>query len=219
MSYLLYARVSDPSQAEREFSLPAQLRLCRRYVEERGGQIADTYQDVSSGRSLKHRPGLLAAIAHARRDSTIEGIVVHKIDRAARNTLTYLTLKAQLRTYGVRIYSVVESFDPSPMGEFIEHIMAAQAEFYSANLAGEVHKGIEERLRRGLWNGMAPIGYLSEKKRLRPDPARAHFIRRAFELWATGNHTSVGAGARSVRLLSGEIGWDDVSATKKEAIR
>jgi hypothetical protein len=117
-------------------------------------------------------------------------VIVHKLDRLSRNTFNYLVLKSKLRSYGVRIYSVVETIEDSPMGEFMEHIMAAQAEFYSANLSSETKKGLEERLLRGKWNGLPPLGYLLQADRVVLDPARAQFIRRAFELWSQGDMTT-----------------------------
>ena len=191
MAVLLYARVSTGRQAAHDLSLPAQFRLAERYAQEHGLSVAGKYQDVSSGKYLRERPGLLALLAQARRDRSIDGLVVHKIDRLARNTFNYLLLKSKLRTSGVRLYSVVETIDETPMGEFMEHIMAAQAEFYSANLASEVKKGIEEKLLRGQWPaGAPPVGYLMRQGRVVVDPARGAFMRRAFELWAEGTMTA-----------------------------
>lgn len=186
MSVILYARVSTGSQAEKELSIPAQVRAMRSAYSD----VVGVYQDVSSATGLQHRPGLMAAIKHATRDKTVRALVVHKVDRLARNTYQYLTIKGKLRVYGVSIVSVVEHFEDSPMGEFIEHIMAAQAEFYSANLSFEVKKGMVERLRRGNWNGSPPVGYLRKNDLVIPDPARSRFIRRGFELWSTGSYTA-----------------------------
>lgn len=126
-------------------------------------------------------------MSHAKRDREVEAIVVHRIDRLSRSTFHYLTIKGKLRAHGVRIASVVEAIDSSPVGELIEHIMIAQAEFYSVNLAMEVKKGLEERLRRGKWNNTPPIGYLMQQGVVVRDPARAPIIRRLFERWSIGN--------------------------------
>ncbi|TAN33528.1 recombinase family protein [Patescibacteria group bacterium] len=187
---ILYARVSTTRQAERELSIAAQFRLMQRYAEERGLIVAARYQDVSSGRQLRGRPGLMAAIGHVKRDKSISGLVVHKIDRLSRNVFNHLILKGQLKEYGVKLFSVVESFEATPMGEFLENIMAAQAEFYSANLSAEVRKGLEERLLRGKWFGRPCLGYLMQNDRVVLDPARATRVREAFELWATGKLTA-----------------------------
>lgn len=191
MAVLLYARVSTGQQAQRELSIPAQLRLMRRYAEEHGLLVAGVYQDVHSGKVLRGRSGIVSLLAQARRDKMIDGIVVHKIDRLSRNIFNYLILKTRLRSSGVRIHSVVETIDETPMGEFMEHLMAAQAEFYSANLANEVKKGMEEKLLAGHWTtGAPPLGYLMKDGRVIVDPARGRFLRQAFELWNQGTMTA-----------------------------
>lgn len=186
MTIILYARVSTTRQAERELSIPAQMTIMKRYAADHGLIVAGSFEDVATGTSLRHRPGLMAAIRTATANRFVDCILVHKLDRLSRNTFNYLVLKSRLKEHGVRIISVVESIEATPMGEFMEHIMAAQAEFYSANLGAEVRKGLDERLRRGLWNGSPPLGYLMRDSRLVPDPARAPFIREAFTLWASG---------------------------------
>lgn len=190
MTVVIYARVSDPKQAEAELSIPAQLRLTERYAHEHGWSVVGSYQDVASGRFAKQRLGLHAAISHAKRDKSITGLVVHKIDRLARSQYDYQILKAKLKNYGVRIHSVVEQFEASPIGELVENIMASFAEFYSANLASEVKKGLDQRLLKGLWNGMPPLGYIRCEKRIIIDPARGTKVREAFELWVTGKYTT-----------------------------
>lgn len=189
MAILIYARVSTTRQAERELSIPAQQTIMKRYAADHGLAVAASFEDVASGTSLRSRPGLLAAIRLSSRRRDIDGILVHKLDRLSRNTFNYLILKSRLKERGVRIMSVVESIESTPMGEFMEHIMAAQAEFYSANLGAEVKKGLDERLRRGLWSSSPPLGYLMRAGKLVADPARAQFVRKAFELWATGEYT------------------------------
>lgn len=186
MSVILYARVSTGQQAEKELSIPAQLRALRAYASECGWEIAGEFQDVASGWNLTQRPNLSAALRLAR-NGEVDHLLVHKSDRLSRNTYQYLTIKGQLRTCGVNIVSVVERFEDNPMGEFMEHIMAAQSEFYSANLSFEVKKGLEERLRRGRWNGQLPIGYIKSGDKVMLDPARAAHVRFAFERWANGN--------------------------------
>jgi DNA invertase Pin-like site-specific DNA recombinase/uncharacterized Zn finger protein (UPF0148 family) len=163
----------------------------RKLAGDRDWAVAAEFQDVGTGRGLKERPGLMAAIRMASENKLVEAVLVHRVDRLARNVYSYLTLKTKLRQAGVRIVSYVEHFDANPMGEFLEHVMAAQAEFYSANLSMEVKKGMEERLRRGRWSGVTPIGYLREKSgRLVLDPARSPLIQDAFDMWASGEKNS-----------------------------
>jgi len=71
------------------------------------------------------------------------------------------------------------------------------AEFYSANLAIEVKKGMRQKMQIGGWTHRAPIGYINRKESVEgrriayvePDPNRAPLIRLAFEMYATGERT------------------------------
>ena len=186
---ILYARVSTVEQAEKELSIPAQLRLLRAEARRNTWHVAGEFVDVGSGRSFRERPNLLHALRLAARQRGPGALLVHKADRLARNTMDYLMMKRRLAERGARIISLVEHFEESPMGNLIELIMAAHSEFYSANLSEEVKKGMEERARRGLWNGSPAVGYVQQGKGLVFDPARAPRIRELFGLWSTGAYT------------------------------
>ncbi len=76
--------------------------------------------------------------------------------------------------------------------------MAAIAEFYSDNLGQEVRKGMQQKLRNGGWPNLAPVGYVNTRvdqggRRaeavLTIDPEQAPLVRKAFELYASGEHT------------------------------
>lgn len=190
MSAILYARVSTNEQADKELSIPTQIRVLKRICTERGWPVKDIFTDVGSGTSLKQRPGLVAAVNKACKNEDVEYLFVHRLDRFARSMIIYLTLKEKLQREGVRLVSAVENCEDTPVGQFIEHIMAAQAEFYSASLSERVKDGLKERLRSGHWAGVPPLGYLSSNGSVIVDPARGRFIVKAFQLWSTGAYTS-----------------------------
>lgn len=158
MSALLYARVSTDRQAEHDLSIPAQFRILKEHAARAGMAVAGIYSDVASGRSMLGRPQLKELVLRCKRERDIDVLLVHRVDRLSRNLFEYLSLKARLKKYGVAIVSALEPVEDSPVGQLIENIMAAHAEYYSANLAQEVKKGLEERLRRGAWNAKPPIG-------------------------------------------------------------
>lgn len=79
----------------------------------------------------------------------------------------------------------------------MEGIHALMAEFYSANLAAEVRKGMTQKAKQGQWPAKAPLGYLNdiqrrngkETKRVILDPERAMLVKEAFRLYATGEYS------------------------------
>jgi hypothetical protein len=82
-------------------------------------------------------------------------------------------------------------------GKLVEGIHALMAEFYSANLATEIRKGMRQKAKLGGWPYRAPTGYRNTRDvvdgrsvaRIVPDPERAPLITLAFELYATGEYT------------------------------
>jgi site-specific DNA recombinase len=72
------------------------------------------------------------------------------------------------------------------------------AEFYSANLAAEVKKGLSQKAKQGGWPSRAPVGYRNVREsgeygrgvaKVVLDPKRAMLVREAFRLYATGDYS------------------------------
>ncbi|MBI5701436.1 hypothetical protein HZC34_06320 [Candidatus Saganbacteria bacterium] len=69
--------------------------------------------------------------------------------------------------------------------------MPSLISYYSDNLSENVKRGKRQKLRRGEWNGLAPLGYVNNPKtrNIDPDPVKARIIKLAFEEFADGKHT------------------------------
>jgi len=70
-------------------------------------------------------------------------------------------------------------------------IAFGQSKYYVDNLSENVKRGLREKLRRGEWPGCAPLGYYNDATThtVKPDPEKARFVYKAFELYATGNYS------------------------------
>ena len=69
-------------------------------------------------------------------------VLVHKLDRFARNRYDSAVYKRELKKNGVSVYSVLENLDDSPESIMMESVLEGMAEYYSQNLGREVMKGI-----------------------------------------------------------------------------
>jgi len=87
-------------------------------------------------------------------------------------------------------FAVME-FDVSAAGKFNLAVMFSQSKYYIDNLAENIRRGQRQKVKNGVWPMVAPVGYLNDKlaKTIHPDSERAPLIRKAFELYAAGNHT------------------------------
>ncbi|MGE3550843.1 MAG: hypothetical protein AB7I29_13205, partial [Geobacter sp.] len=81
-------------------------------------------------------------------------------------------------------------FDPTPQGKFMLSIAFGQSKYYVDNLSENIRRGFRQKLRNGIWPCCAPLGYINDKntKTIYPDKDRAVFIRKTFELYATGDY-------------------------------
>ena len=114
----IYVRVSTEEQVE-GYSLDAQRRAARAYCAERGWQIRVEY--VEKGRSARYedlsRRPQFKAMLEAAEDHHFDVVLVHKLDRFARNLLVLLTSLNRLGKANMSFVSVAEQMDYStPQG-------------------------------------------------------------------------------------------------------
>ena len=164
MNCIIYLRVSTKEQAqkglsEEGYSIPAQREACLKFIKDKGWNLLDEYVDRGESARSAHRPQLQEMLSRIKKDKTINVVVVHKIDRLARNLEDHVAIKAILKRQGVSLVSVVENIEDTASGRLIEGIHALMAEFYSANLGMETKKGMIQKAKQGGWPEMAPIGY------------------------------------------------------------
>src|SRR5690606_23324619 len=94
-----------------------------------------------------NRPALQAMLRYLEEEQgNIDYVIVHKLDRLARNRADEVTLTTRFTELGLRLISTSENIDQTPGGMLLQGIMSSIAEFYSRNLANEVLKGMNEKV-------------------------------------------------------------------------
>lgn len=198
-----YAHLSTKEQAERDgdpegYSLPAQLEANRRKAESMNADVVEEFLERGeSAKSADTRPELQRMLAYIKEHS-VDYVIVHKVDRLARNRLDDAQIHVLIKNAGAQLVSATESIDETPSGMLLHGIMSSIAEFYSRNLADEVVKGMEQKAKIGGTPGRAPLGYRNariiteEGREIRTvvvDHDRAPLTTWAFEAYTTGNWT------------------------------
>ncbi len=196
---VIYLRVSSAQQADKDFdaegfSIPGQREACTREAEELQAQVIDEYIDRGESAKTANRPALRAMLDRLKRGD-IDYVIVHKVDRLARNRADDVEIVMAIRQAGAQVISVTENIDETPSGLLLHGIMSSIAEFYSRNLAAEVMKGTKQKVKNGGTPFRAPIGYLNSRETVEGrevrtvtlDPERAPLIREAFALYASGD--------------------------------
>jgi site-specific DNA recombinase len=199
---IIYLRVSTASQADTDesdpegYSIPAQREACRRKATALGATVLEEYVDRGESARSADRPPLKQLLQRVKQGG-VDYVIVHKVDRLARNRADDVTIGLTLKAAGVRLISCTENIDETPSGKLLHGIMASIAEFYSANLSTEIIKGCTQKAKAGGTPTMAPLGYRNVRqvvdgrdvRSVALDQERADLVRFAFEAYATGNYS------------------------------
>ena len=200
----VYVRVSSTGQLGRDgdddgYSIPAQVRGCEHKAAELGVIVHEPYIGRAESARSDDRPVLQRMLAELP-SLGVKYLIVHKVDRLARNRTEDGLLYQRLLAMGVTLVSATENIDATPAGRLMHGMLATFAEYYSNNLATEVLKGLTQKAKTGGTPNRVPIGYLNvrqmvagrEIRTVAVDPERAPFVRLAFDEYATGRW-SIGA--------------------------
>src|SRR6266849_6585062 len=168
-----YIRVSTARQGEHGVSLEHQREAIERYAQKNSLQIAKWFEEQETA-AKRGRP-LFGQMLKLLRVGKASGVIIHKIDRSARNLRDWADL-GELIDSGLEVHFANESLDlHSRGGRLSADIQAVVAADYIRNLREETKKGFWGRLKQGLFPLGAPIGYLDQGKAKPkvPDPERA----------------------------------------------
>ena len=153
----VYARYSSDNQ--REESITAQIRAAQEYCQKKTYLIVQEYTDEALSARTDNRPAFQRMIKDAQ-NHYFDVLIVHKIDRFARDRFDDAHYKRLLKLAGVSIEYVEQNIDGSPEGVIMESLLVGMAEYYSQNLSREVKKGLKENALQGKHTGGTPaLGY------------------------------------------------------------
>ena len=196
-----YIRVSSKEQAEKGgeaegFSIPAQREACKRKAVSLQAALIEQFVERGESAKTADRPELQRMLAYIA-EHPVKYVIVHKVDRLARNRADDVAINLAIRQAGAELVSVSENIDQTPSGLLLHGIMASISEFYSRNLATEVIKGTTQKAKNGGTPGRAPTGYLNvrlfengrEVRTVEVDPVRGPLMTWAFDAYRTGDWT------------------------------
>ena len=182
-----YARFS--SELQREESIDAQLRAIRKYCTEHDAVLLTVYADKGISGTSDNRPEFQRMIADADKGE-FDAVIVHKLDRFARNRYDSAIYKNHLKKRGIRLISVLENLQDTPESVILESVLEGINEYYSLNLSREVRKGLlENALACKATGGPPPLGYSVDKETHRYviNEYEAEAIRMIFRMYLDGS--------------------------------
>lgn len=182
---VIYARYSSDRQNEQ--SIVGQVDVCKKWASDNDIEIIDIYHDEALSGKTDKRPDFQRMIKDAKCEK-FDYVIVYKLDRFARNRYDSAIYKAQLKKYGVKVMSAMEKISDSPEGIILESVLEGMAEFYSANLAQNVLRGMNQKAEQGKYmGGTVPLGYKIDKdKNYVIDENSAFIVKQIYEMYADG---------------------------------
>ena len=118
----IYARVSTEEQAERDLSIPFQLERCKYHAQGNGWEVVKEFVDAGESARTDKRPEFQEMITAAR-NREFDVILVHKLDRFARNDYDFVVYEKELEELGIALESVSEPGDASTPAGYISRRM------------------------------------------------------------------------------------------------
>ena len=195
---VLYARVSSKEQEKEGFSIPAQLKLLKKYAVDNQLQVQKEYDDVEtarkSGRTKFNKMiTFLSKEAKSNHQSPCKILLVEKTDRLYRNLKDWVTVdELDLEIHFVK-ENVVLSRESCSSEKFMHGIKVLMAKNYIDNLSEETRKGMTEKAEQGIYPSFAPLGYVNvkcgEKRFIQPEPVIGPQVQKLFEWYASGNYS------------------------------
>ena len=118
-----------------------------------GLHIDKLFTDKASGKDL-HRPAFEDLLGYIREGDTL---VVHSMDRLARNLENLRQIVRELTTKGVKVQFLKENLiftgEDSPMATLLLSVMGAMAEFERSLIRERQREGVAIAKKKGLYKG------------------------------------------------------------------
>lgn len=200
---IILARVSTEEQAKDDrYSIPAQLRNLRDYVERKGLKAIAEYQFNESA-SKDRRKKFEEAIKVVETTDEPIAIVVDVVDRFQRGYRETVRFDDLRKDGKVELHFVSQNLvihrNSAPHDLMIWDALVMFARSYVLQLSANVKRSIKEKLERGEYpGGNIPTGYrvattIENNRVIRKkvfDEERAKFVIKAFSLFATDRYTT-----------------------------
>ena len=181
---VIYARYSCDKQTEQ--SIDGQLRVCQDYAKSHDIMIIDTYIDEAISGTTDNRPDFQRMIKDSAKKS-FEFVLVYKLDRFSRDKFAATMYKHTLKQNGVKVLSAMENIPDTPEGIILESLLEGMNQYYSAELAQKVSRGMKETRRKGLYQGGAVLyGYKIDGRKIVIDEPAAEVVRYMYKQYANG---------------------------------
>lgn len=190
--YLLYARKSSETEDRQIQSNDDQVKALKPIIESKSLPLLKTFRESCSAKA-PGRPVFNEMLNLIGQRKDIKGIICWKLNRLTRNPVDTGTIQWLLQNGDIdeiitpsKTYTEVDS-------DFIMAVEGAQANRFIRDLREDTVRGINTKLEKGQFPGMAPTGYKNNvekrqgEKDISPHPIYFTLMKKLFDFALTGN--------------------------------
>lgn len=184
--YCLYARKSTEQDEVQTLSIDSQIKEMAALADRDGLEVVEVKRESHSAKETGQRP-VFNEMLEELRIGKYDGILTWAADRISRNAgdlgkVVDLMDAGKLRQ--IQTYS--QKFSNNPNEKFLLMILCSQAKLENDNKSINVKRGLRTRAEMGMLPGVAPVGYLNDKRSDHKceyllDPVRAPVVKMIFE--------------------------------------
>ena len=201
--FFIYVRKSTDENDRQVLSIQAQLFELQEMAKREDLTVIRTFEESRTAKQ-PGRPLFNLMLSEIEKGKA-QGILAWHPDRLARNSvdggrIVYMTDIGKITDLRFPTFR----FEASAHGKFMLNIAFSQSKYYVDNLSENIKRGIRQKLRNGIWPNRPPVGYFNDRNNrcIGVQPEKALLVRKAFELYATGEYP-----LHEVRRRMEEIGF------------
>ena len=203
-----YVRVSTDRQVDAGAGLEVQCRAIRSWCRAQGHRLVDVVADQGVSGAIADRPALAEALALLR-DGTAQGLVVHRLDRLARDLVLQEQLLGECWRAGATVCSTAGGEDAyladdpaDPSRRLIRQVLGAVSDYERAMVHLRLASGRRHKADAGGYAyGAPPYGYRSDRGQLVPRPDE----QAAYQLITRLHTEQVARGRTSLREIAAAL--------------
>ena len=192
--YLVYCRKSSESEDRQVSSIEDQLGVLHEIAQQRKLFILKEFTESKSAKE-PGRPGFNAMMKLIATRDDIKGILCWNQSRLSRNPKDSGDLQWALQSGRIAEIVTHDKVYLQKDNHLLMAVENAQSSEFIRNLREDTLRGIDSKLEKGMFPGLAPVGFINDKTKnqgerdILPHPQYFKLLRKIFDLALTNNYS------------------------------